>query len=355
MVQKVGLLREGHFDQLSSAYDKYVDESEKGLQECLKFKHEHSSEVPIYLVAVWDTVESVGLLEKRLPFCVSKNAIKYFRHAVSLDESRVKFTATYFHGVSQHQKPGSAPLDLGNREDTDVKEVFFAGVHCDVGGGAVPNDERHALARISLRWMIRECFLVDTGIVFDAHKLEHQIGLNMNGSAPALVAPEVPPPDTLRLVKVDAKGWGPWLWDTLATPYRWWAGKPAAGPRTSEGETQEELNDTASPINDQVNVPHWTIMQYLPVIVRSGCGDKGGWKINWFGSDLSDGREMDEGVTARRVKVHRSVMNRILAKGPNGEKPEYLPAVRFLIGTEHRHLTREEWLAEKPVHFDWVK
>lgn len=32
----------------------------------------------------------------------------------------------------------------------------------DVGGGSVPNDTPHSLARIPLRWMIRECFLAKT-------------------------------------------------------------------------------------------------------------------------------------------------------------------------------------------------
>lgn len=32
----------------------------------------------------------------------------------------------------------------------------------DVGGGSVPNDTPHSLARIPLRWMVRECFLAKT-------------------------------------------------------------------------------------------------------------------------------------------------------------------------------------------------
>jgi hypothetical protein len=36
----------------------------------------------------------------------------------------------------------------------------------DIGGGALKNEIRNNLARISLRWMIRECFRLDTGILF---------------------------------------------------------------------------------------------------------------------------------------------------------------------------------------------
>ena len=83
-----------------------------------------------------DTVESVGLLGKCLPFCAFDSAIEYFRHVVALDERRVKFTPTYFHGASQHEKTGSVPCKLKHRVDglhvnaTNVEEVLFAGVHC---------------------------------------------------------------------------------------------------------------------------------------------------------------------------------------------------------------------------------
>lgn len=53
----------------------------------------------------------------------------------------------------------------------DVLEVWFTGCHANVGGGAVPNDERHVSSRIPLRWMIRQCFDCDTVIVFDSHGL----------------------------------------------------------------------------------------------------------------------------------------------------------------------------------------
>ncbi|KAI0333977.1 hypothetical protein GY45DRAFT_1318837 [Cubamyces sp. BRFM 1775] len=71
--------------------------------------------------------------------------------------------------------------------ETDVKEVWFAGCHCDVGGGSVPDDTHHALARIPLRWMIRECFRTKTGIRFHAELLKN-VGLD-----PATLWPTPPP------------------------------------------------------------------------------------------------------------------------------------------------------------------
>ncbi|KAG8685716.1 hypothetical protein FRC08_012948 [Ceratobasidium sp. 394] len=77
------------------------------------------------------------------------------------------------------------------REETDVEEVWFAGAHTDVGGGSVKNGERYSLARISLRWMVRQCFKCDTGIMFHTNMLE-DIGLSPETLWPK-VLPRPPP------------------------------------------------------------------------------------------------------------------------------------------------------------------
>ena len=60
-------------------------------------KRTFSIDVPIHFVGVWDTVASVGLLARRLPFVRSNTAIRVFRHAVSLDERRAKFKPNTWH------------------------------------------------------------------------------------------------------------------------------------------------------------------------------------------------------------------------------------------------------------------
>ena len=61
----------------------------------------------------------------------------------------------------------------------------------DVGGGSVSNDVRHNLARIPLRWMIRQCFLTNTGIRFHAELLR-TVGLDPTSLFP-IVKPRPPP------------------------------------------------------------------------------------------------------------------------------------------------------------------
>ncbi len=75
-------------------------------------KKTFSIDVDIHFVGVWDTVASVGLISRRLPFVKSNTAVKTFRHALSLDERRAKF------------KPNSyqlATLEERNREGGDFK------------------------------------------------------------------------------------------------------------------------------------------------------------------------------------------------------------------------------------------
>jgi len=67
-----------------------------------------------------------------------------------------------------------------------------------------------------------------------------------------------------------------------------------------------------------------------------------------------EGRIVDRLVMERCVKVHRSVRARMLAKSLDGEDKMYSPKIRFPIDGKVRCLTREEWLANKPKHFEWV-
>ena len=108
-----------------------------------------------------DTVQSVGLIPKHLPFSGSNNAILHFRHALALDERRVKFFPSFCTGgkpkVEKTDTKTSEHSDVASKDshnrierrqrsgksyeyelhvnsltgpETDVEEVFFAGAHC---------------------------------------------------------------------------------------------------------------------------------------------------------------------------------------------------------------------------------
>ena len=124
-----------------------------------------SVECKPHFVGVWDTVSSVGWVENplKLPFSTSNPAIKHGRHAVSLDEHRAFFRTNLWR--PRNAAVASAPQDL--------KEVWFAGVHCDVGGGY--KESESGLSKIPLQWMLQEAEAV--GLLLDQNKVADVLGL----------------------------------------------------------------------------------------------------------------------------------------------------------------------------------
>ena len=110
---------------------------------------------------------------------------------------------------------------------------------------------RFSLARIPLRWMIRECFIKQTGIIFDEHMI-NQVGLDINSIDKA---PKPLPSSGLRLsVPTDSS-----LTSVITSPVRWAWNKvpriltpPPPPGWVFAGEAQEELNDALSPIHDEL-------------------------------------------------------------------------------------------------------
>lgn len=57
-----------------------------------------------------DTVDSVGIIPKRLPFTTSNTIVRTFRHAVSLDERRAKFKANLWNRPTAEETQLGASL-----------------------------------------------------------------------------------------------------------------------------------------------------------------------------------------------------------------------------------------------------
>ena len=119
-----------------------------------------------------DTVASVGLIPRYLPFTSNNTGVRYLRHALALDEHRVKFipsfcvdgkpdgdekvdddlsravSATAVSPVTNGNGNGKDSdvkkrkkqremtasqvyeREINKNETTDVQEVWFSGVHC---------------------------------------------------------------------------------------------------------------------------------------------------------------------------------------------------------------------------------
>jgi uncharacterized protein (DUF2235 family) len=117
-----------------------------------------------WFVGVFDTVNSVGWIENpvHLPYTADNPDIQFGRHAVAIDERRAFFRTNLWRwrGVP----PATGPQDL--------KQVWFPGVHCDVGGGYPENES--GLSKIALKWMLDEA--VAAGLAVDPERVETILG-----------------------------------------------------------------------------------------------------------------------------------------------------------------------------------
>lgn len=97
--------------------------------------HRREQNIKVYFLGIWDCVNSVAVLERNAPIPKPvKGTAHFVRHAVAVDERRVKFKAAL---INQDVK-------CTTQTDEDIKEVWFPGCHGDIGGGW-PADDRNAL------------------------------------------------------------------------------------------------------------------------------------------------------------------------------------------------------------------
>lgn len=158
----IGLLKPEQINMLDYAYTAYKRAAEDNdLSIGWRFaKILNTSPIPIKFLGVWDTVSSVMVPRpdrfyipslQVLPYTVNNHMVEVCRHACAIDERRRMFRLSLW-GEQQQYKPN--PFSTRKPKDQDIKQVWFSGVHADVGGGY--NESESGLAKFSLKWMIEE-------------------------------------------------------------------------------------------------------------------------------------------------------------------------------------------------------
>jgi uncharacterized protein (DUF2235 family) len=154
LIYNCGILKRCDARLVQQAWKIYKSASKKNHPDgdhSKQFRSDHSHQSRrIRFVGVWDTVGALGvpfsvlgLLDRKDEFYDTKmgSNVAVARHALSIDERREDFEPTIW-----------TP-----RPETDLKQVWFAGVHSDIGGSYGPDKETGAcVSDIALAWMLNE-------------------------------------------------------------------------------------------------------------------------------------------------------------------------------------------------------
>ena len=145
-----GLLEKGCQNLIPYAFNIY-SQKKPDFDKGFRFKARFSRTCKIEFMGIWDTVSSVGYFGnwRTFPYTANNKLIKTIRHAIAIDERRAYYTQNN--------------LGSKNADVQDIKEVWFPGVHSDVGG-SYPEEES-GLAKIPLQWMLNEAF--NHGLIVD--------------------------------------------------------------------------------------------------------------------------------------------------------------------------------------------
>ena len=224
---------------------------------------------------------------------------------------------------------------------------MLTSIYADIGGGSVVNGTRNSLARIPLRWMIRQCFLAKTGIMFHKDTFP-KIGLDPGTIFPEVLLPR--PPMVLQDPKIH----------TIPVPKPLVVDDDRKAVVYTDGgsfvnEAEEDLADALSPMYDElVRAKYWWILEMIPQRIRYQSSETNKTVRELTYVDLhfdslcvkmdvhccpplirvNMGRPRHVAMQKKSgIKIHRSVKLRMEALGLDGMKEgeKYSPKVEIRV------------------------
>lgn len=149
----------------------------------------------IKFLGVWDTVASVIVPRPDRCYVFSLQtlantrnnpSIRVFRQAIAIDERRRMFRLDPWDEPQMFMHNRFSATN--NAESQDAQQVWFSGVHADIGGGYP--EEESGLSKFPLIWMIEEA--VKHGLAVDPRTV-HQLawGVQRKGSPFSYVPPDI--------------------------------------------------------------------------------------------------------------------------------------------------------------------
>lgn len=162
-ISMMGLLEKGCQNLIPYAFQIYA-KKKPDFKIAGQFKSRFSRKCPIKFMGIWDTVSSVGYFGnwKSHPYTANNKNVECIRHAIAIDERRAFYNQN---GLGSKKYDGQS-----------VKEVWFAGVHSDIGGSYLEIES--GLAKIALQWLLNEA--KDYGLEINVEKYVKYVLTNSN-------------------------------------------------------------------------------------------------------------------------------------------------------------------------------
>jgi uncharacterized protein (DUF2235 family) len=218
----------------------------------------------VKFLGVWDTVASVIVPRpdkfytfslQELPYTRRNPSVRVFRQAIALDERRRMFR---LHGWDDAQTFMHNRFSKTNNSDPqDIQQVWFAGVHADIGGG-YPESES-GLSKYPLLWMIGEAAAHGLAVNTQAFN-QLAWGIQRQGSPFSYVAPDFMRDPHQSLTKV----WQALEWLPKSDSYKEWKElRSAFGHYIPKGEPRPV--PTNAFIHESVLRRMEAVLHYRPV------------------------------------------------------------------------------------------
>jgi uncharacterized protein (DUF2235 family) len=176
----------------------------------------------IKFLGVWDTVASVivprpdrfyAFSLQKLSFTQANPSVKVFRQAIAIDERRRMFRLEPW--VEPQTFMHNRFSATHNAEPQDALQVWFAGVHADIGGGY--DEKESGLSKFPLLWMIEEA--VQHGLSVNRQTINQLAwGIQRKGSPFSYVAPDIKRDPHQSMTTV----WRSLEWIPKADKYKEW-------------------------------------------------------------------------------------------------------------------------------------
>ena len=151
MICKFGIVNLAEQDDYYSIVKRVYHQGYRSGQDLSDIQfHEESNRV--HFVGMWDTVGALGIPDDKALLDLLDNPSRYQFHDTTLSD-RIEYAR---HAVAIDEKRGSFAPTLWKtdkvRDKDHLKQIWFPGVHSDVGGGY----KEHGLSDGALSWMIQE-------------------------------------------------------------------------------------------------------------------------------------------------------------------------------------------------------